>query len=182
MKGADRIRDSIAECSLDQIGPLRVGVEHKGLLIVEVADTERESAFQPVLEFVPIAGLEIHEKEIALGAEHIVDVIPVVDIIERVAGITARERDVPGFGSVISAKEIRSPVRQADALFSRQVEVCRVPRRFGKADSGSFFHFGVHPGAVEHEVEFRAQDAPLVIDQLHSGRADLTNIFERRWS
>ncbi len=64
-----------------------IGVKNKGLVIVQVGNTERESAFKAALELVSIAGFEVHEEEIALRPKNVVHMIPVIEIVKRIAGI-----------------------------------------------------------------------------------------------
>ena len=63
-------------------------MEYEGLIVVQIGNAKRKPAFQAILEFVTVAGFEVHEKEIALRAEDVVDVIPIVRIVERIAGVT----------------------------------------------------------------------------------------------
>lgn len=80
---------SIAERSFNQISSLWIGMENPRLVIVQIGNAKREPAFQSVLEFVPITGLEVHEKERALRAENVVYVIPVIRVIKGITGVTA---------------------------------------------------------------------------------------------
>ncbi len=64
-------------------------MENKGLIVVQIGNAKRKPAFQAVLEFMTIAGFEVHEKEIALRAEYVVYMIPIVEIVKGIAGITA---------------------------------------------------------------------------------------------
>ena len=63
-------------------------MEYEGLIVVQIGNAKRKPAFQAILEFVTVAGFEVHEKEIALSAKYVVDVIPIVRIVERIAGVT----------------------------------------------------------------------------------------------
>jgi hypothetical protein len=63
-------------------------MEYEGLIVVQIGNAKRKPAFQAILEFMTVAGFEVHEKEIALRAEDVVDVIPIVRIVERIAGVT----------------------------------------------------------------------------------------------
>ena len=65
-------------------------MEYEGLIVVQIGDTKRKPAFHSVLEFMPVAGFKIHEKEIALSTKYVIDVIPVIRIVERIAGVTTR--------------------------------------------------------------------------------------------
>ena len=78
--------------------------------------------FKPFCKFKPIAGFEVHEKEIALSAKYVVYMIPVIEIIKGITGITAGKRDVPGFRGIVGREEIRSPMRQADTLLSCEIK------------------------------------------------------------
>ena len=69
-------------------------------------------------------------------------------------------------------------MRQTDTLFTRHVIVGLLPGRLSEADNRSLLDFGVHPRAIEHEIEFGAKNAALVIDQLHACRADLAYILK----
>lgn len=63
-------------------------MEYEGLIVVQIGNAKRKPAFQAILEFVTVAGFEVHEKEIALSAKYVIDVIPVIRIVERIAGVT----------------------------------------------------------------------------------------------
>ena len=80
--------------------------------------------------------------------------------------------------ALIGSEKIRSPMRQTDALFARHVIVGLLSGRLCEADNWTLLHFGVHPRAIEHEIEFGAKDAALVVDQFHAGRADLAYILK----
>lgn len=81
----------ITKCGFNNISALRIGMKNKRLIIIQVGNAKRDPAFQAVLQFKPVAGLEVHEEEIALGSEHVVDTIPIIKIIKRITGIAAGE-------------------------------------------------------------------------------------------
>lgn len=110
------------KCSFNKICALWVWVEDKCLVIIQVGNAKRDPALHTVLELVPIAGFEVHEKEIALSAKYVVYMIPVIEIIKRITGITAGKRDVPGFRGIVGREEIRSPMRQANTLLSCEIK------------------------------------------------------------
>ena len=69
-------------------------------------------------------------------------------------------------------------MRQTDTLFAGHVIVGGLPRRLCEGDNWTLLYFGVHPRAIEHEIEFGAKNAALVIDQFHARRADLPYILK----
>ena len=69
-------------------------------------------------------------------------------------------------------------MRQTDTLFTRHVIVGLLPGRLSEADDRSLLDFGVHPRAIEHEIEFGAEDAALVVDQFHARRANFPYILK----
>ena len=79
---------------------------------------------------------------------------------------------------MIGTEEIGSPVRQANALFSRQIEISRRSCRVRIIHKRTLVHFGVHPGSIEAEIKWGTEDAPLVIDQFHPRRAGLINVLK----
>ena len=57
-------------------------MKNEGLIVVQIGNAKRKPAFKTVLEFMTVAGFEVHEKEIALRTEDVVDVIAIVRIVE----------------------------------------------------------------------------------------------------
>ena len=47
-------------------------MEYEGLIVVQIGNAKRKPAFQAILEFVTVAGFEVHEKEIALSAKYVI--------------------------------------------------------------------------------------------------------------
>ncbi len=53
-------------------------MKHERLIVVQIRNAKRKPAFKTVLEFMTVAGFEVHEKEIALRTEDVVNIIPVI--------------------------------------------------------------------------------------------------------
>ena len=64
-------------------------MKNESLVVIDVGDAKGNPALQSILQLESVAGLEVHEKEIALCPENVVHVVPIIQIVESIAGVTA---------------------------------------------------------------------------------------------